>query len=616
MRGYVPAVAYWGLRDYGTAQWEGGEDGCDHSNGMDRNDSGKREGALTGGSLPGGVKYFRDTCGKCGAKRIDSQLGLERTPEEYVARMVEVFREVRRVLRKDGTLWLNLGDSYAGSGKGQTDNGCADPKVRKTQGMKLDIGQIPVGLKPKDLCGIPWRVARALQEPYYTGKIKDERDRVWLAAMIDGEGCMFIHKRKTGNLHSTYEKKDGTISKYNRNNDTFGAGLEVASTDRIIAEECLRITGVGSICQQTPEQNPTRKQIIYRWNVRSNECRWILQELYPHFVSKKQEARLVIGCPSSGDKAEAAHESLKAIHQGGQTTIDFPVPTSMFEEGWYLRSDIIWAKKNCMPESVTDRPTKSHEYMFLLTKASSYFYDADAIQERATGFDGRRDTLYKGGPKDMACGAHERWKRKNDNTNHGGNGTGFQNHSGYSEMENPYVRNKRSVWTVSTAPYPEAHFATYPPDLIKPCILAGTSAKGCCAKCGSPWERVVERRSGFTNGICNGCGEPESKHIQSDKSNMVSRRGEIVPCGSSKTIGWQPTCECSSKVNWKIGVYANAQQANQTIPCTVLDPFAGSGTTGQVALELARKAILIELNPEYVELIRQRCNVTPGLALA
>lgn len=248
---------------------------------------------------------------------VSGQLGLEKTPEEYVAKMVEVFREVKRVLKKEGTVWLNLGDSYNGSGKAGSNPEYQDrhtefgkPSVHKERfGMPTDVED----LKPKDLVGIPWRVAFALQA-----------------------------------------------------------------------------------------------------------------------------------------------------------------------DGWYLRSDIIWHKPNPMPESVTDRPTKSHEYIFLLTKSSKYYFDQEAVKEEATGYDGRRDTLYKGGTKDMACtGQHQRWKRrKNDDTNYGGNGNGFKDHSGYNKLENPYVRNIRSVWTIPTSPYPEAHFATFPPKLIEPCILAGCPENG------------------------------------------------------------------------------------------------------------------------------------------
>ncbi len=286
-------------------------------------------------------------CSKCGARRVDQQLGLEPTPDQYVTNMVAVFREVRRVLRADGTLWLNIGDSYFGAAGGydpkyEPDDDAPgsfgatkDAPVRVNQRQKRAAPQPHATLKTKDLCGIPWRLAFALQQPYYTGRIKDERDRIWLAAMIEAEGCMFIHKRKVGQSN-----RQG----YVRKNDSYGSGLEVSSTDRVLVERCMAIAGIGSICEQGPEQNARRRQTIYRWNVRSNECRWLVEELYPHMYAKQHEARLLIGCPSSGADAEKAHSSLKAIHNGQTPDIDFAPPKPLWEPGWFLRSDIIWAK--------------------------------------------------------------------------------------------------------------------------------------------------------------------------------------------------------------------------------------------------------------------------------
>jgi len=289
----------------------------------------------------------------------DGQLGLEKTPEEYVANMVDVFREVRRVLRGDGTCWLNLGDSYAGSLKGK---GCSSFTEKQTSnaGSFTEPMPIPKGLKPKDLCGIPWRVAFALQA-----------------------------------------------------------------------------------------------------------------------------------------------------------------------EGWWLRQDIIWHKPNPMPESVTDRCTKSHEYIFLLSKSAKYYYDADAIREQ--GSDETVPRLLRGvsdSHKNIngAPGQtpHSMNKpRKNYTSDMGGGGTSFVGHSGHYKADGTLIsdgmRNKRSVWTVTTQPYKGAHFATFPPALIRPCILAGCPVTG-----------------------------------------------------------------------------------------TVLDPFGGSGTTGEVAEEEGRNSILIELNPEYVKLAKKR----------
>jgi site-specific DNA-cytosine methylase len=221
--------------------------------------------------------------------------------------MVDVFREVRRVLRKDGTLWLNLGDSYAASGERSNNNGTGATTMgtlNKAAGLRLP--RVSHGLKPKDLVGIPWRVAFALQA-----------------------------------------------------------------------------------------------------------------------------------------------------------------------DGWYLRSDIIWSKPNPMPESVTDRPTKAHEYVFLLTKSARYYYDADAVREPHESLD-----------------HHLRYpnSRYAETGKWGDNGKS----GGVEGGMNPAGRNLRSVWTIATAPYPGAHFATFPPKLVEPCVKAGTSERGVCGECGAPWVREVE----------------------------------------------------------------------------------------------------------------------------
>jgi len=244
---------------------------------------------------------------------VEGQLGLEKTPEEYVERLVGVFREVRRVLRDDGTLWLNLGDSY------QTTSGGGQQVAQSNTGAglaadRIGAGKIP-GLKPKDLVGIPWHVAFALQA-----------------------------------------------------------------------------------------------------------------------------------------------------------------------DGWWLRSDIIWAKPNPMPESVKDRPTKAHEYVFLLSKAKRYYYDAEAIKEPSVypndDRKGRALETHKRMPSEMVAGIRPR--KTDKQRGHGRRHDGFNDRWDTMTREEQCFmgRNKRSVWWVATKPYPEAHFAVYPPDLIRPCILAGCPPGG------------------------------------------------------------------------------------------------------------------------------------------
>ena len=160
----VTSPPYYGLRDYGTGTWIGGDPNCPH-----RRMSKKSDATITGhknfdAMLGVGDAIYKTTCPLCGAVRVDDQVGLEETPEQYIENLVHVFREVRRVLKDDGTLWLNLGDSYAGSRKGQAQDGMNDLLNKKTKGLKLDIQDlVEIGYKQKDLMGIPWRVAFALQ---------------------------------------------------------------------------------------------------------------------------------------------------------------------------------------------------------------------------------------------------------------------------------------------------------------------------------------------------------------------------------------------------------------------------------------------------------------------
>ena len=338
---------------------------------------------------------------------MPGQIGLEPTPEEYVEKMVDVFHEVRRVLRDDGALWLNLGDSYASAwacgrrnvvGSGSLEDGKRDARPNR----------LVNGLKEKDLVGIPWRVAFALQA-----------------------------------------------------------------------------------------------------------------------------------------------------------------------DGWYLRSDIIWSKPNPMPESVTDRPTKSHEYVFLLTKSSRYFYDADAVREgsgiwRGTDFLPTSDKDRAGNGKTSAT-----------------NGS-FRNRTDAARIG----RNRRTVWEIATQPTPEAHFATFPEALVEPCIKAGTSERGCCPKCGGPVVRVTTSKRLRRDELDPSDPRYRPNRYKGVYSDINGRGGAGYT--EQATVGWTPSCGCD---------------AEETVPCVVLDPFGGSGTVAKVARDLGRSSILIELNPEYVGIAKKRLRI-------
>jgi DNA modification methylase len=417
----VTSPPYWGLRDYGgNGKVWGGDPSCSHDwEGYTRPSENTRN---NDNSLQLKSAYWEPQdqafCKHCDA--WFGQLGLEPTPQQFVKNMVEVFEEVRRILKPHGTLWLNLGDSYCGTGHKGTDmKDKKHPEGRN--GQVVAVNNKIEGLKRKDLVGIPWRVAFALQEA-----------------------------------------------------------------------------------------------------------------------------------------------------------------------GWYLRQDIIWAKPNCMPEPVKDRCTKSHEYLFLLSKKDSYFFDHEAIKEASADHEktAARYTQPFGGIKNETLLETDQVHIRP---------IGMREFSG--------KRNKRSVWTVNPKPFREAHFAVYPPELIEPCILAGSSAHGCCADCGVPYVRVVEKKDmGITEAMkvagANAQGTYEGKDLKDYKPTTMSEqtprtvKQRTLDAMSKKavTVGWEATCECNADI----------------VPAVVFDPFGGSGTTAGVAIKHGRDAILCELNEEYAELIPNR----------
>lgn len=348
---------------------------------------------------------------------VEGQIGLEASAQEHMDILVEVFREVRRVLRPDGTCWVNYGDAYASRGGPQTEDFRKPGKdVYRNRGQAGGKNRLPpAGLKPKDLMLLPARLAIALQE-----------------------------------------------------------------------------------------------------------------------------------------------------------------------DGWWLRSEIVWAKGvsfcpaysgSAMPDSCTDRPTCSHEKVFLLAKSAKYFYDAEAVREKAVSVPHSRGNKMDNGRLTSSMGHVQDPGRS---------------------WASSGTRNLRNVWTINPRPYKEAHFATFPDRLVEPCVKAGTSVAGCCPSCGAPWERVVERRGGLV--------APTDRQIQASGGALAGGTKKSTLDGipaSRNTVGWRPTCSCGM---------------DYTVPCVVLDPFMGSGTTGAVAIRGGRSFIGIELNPSYVDMALARIK-SVGMAL-
>lgn len=490
----VTSPPYWSLRDYGTGTWEGGNESCDHLKCIDivkkANGSSTIEGCTTSQMQTAiAANTFTDVCGKCGAVRIDEQLGMEKSPDEYVSHLLEILGQSKRVLKKQGTLWLNLGDSYAGSGKAQGQKADSTNMGVRLGDRPADVKTwttVPVGLKSKDMVGIPWRMAFALQ------------------------------------------------------------GFAVVP-----------------------------------------------------FYSFSEWANLLAEARSMQDW------TLVEFVEGLMRKMD--LLTQIQSAGWYLRSDIIWSKPNPMPESVSDRCTKSHEYIFMLTKGPTYYYDAEAIKtESLDPIDDR--------------GSRDGQKRRPTQLI-----AGIRNSGIYPKS------NKRTVWTVTTKPFAEAHFATFPPDLIVDCIKAGSSEHGCCSGCGAPWERIVESKKSFVSGSGKSGNEIHGKNgkdLQGGGTTGDIRKGPVL---TTTTTGWEPTCECNGKFVEEIvqlekeNAYGDMQEAITTyysdipltehpiIPALVLDPFSGAGTTAMVAKKIRRDFVGVELNQKYIDISERRFRKEFGL---
>lgn len=264
--------------------------------------------------------------------------------------------------------------------------------------------------------------------------------------------------------------------------------------------------------------------------------------------------------------------------------IPFRIALAAQADGWWVRSDIIWAKPNPMPESVTDRPTDAYEHILMLTKSARYFWDAEAVKEPIQDYIAERIR------REAAAGMVNRNQTDSYDKIRGDGGVArFQKGTWEKFLGG---RNMRNVWTFPTQPYSGAHFATFPEELPRRCIKAATSAKGACRQCGAPWEQVTKKGRGVIGDAAE-VRTREDAHTESayEKGSNPNRiallrqaaraaGGEYV--NDAQTIGWRPGCKCKG-------------QHGRTVPCVVLDPFGGSGTTGRVAIKLNRRAVLLDL---------------------
>lgn len=286
-------------------------------------------------------------------------------------------------------------------------------------------------------------------------------------------------------------------------------------------------------------------------------------------------------------------------------------------DGWWLRQEIIWHKPNAMPSSVRDRCTSAHEHVFLLSKSAKYAFYADAIAEPATVADWDDGSRVFGGRAKHGANAKHgerttgrvagRKVRRADSANDS-HVPGASPHSGLHRAgtdREPQTRNARDVWRIPTQPFSAKrvpgweedhdHYAVMPPDLAERCIKAGTSERGQCPHCGSPWIRQVERetRPNWTGG--DGQKHDGTHYRPNPGGGVGNDRRE------AREVGWSPSCDCPE---------------HQPVAQHVLDPFGGAGTTGLVADRLGRSATLIELNPKNARLARARINAEVPLMAA
>ena len=267
------------------------------------------------------------------------------------------------------------------------------------------------------------------------------------------------------------------------------------------------------------------------------------------------------------------------------------VSTALMRDGWWRREEIIWHKPNPMPESCRDRPTSAHEKLYLLSKAARYFYDAEAVKVPAK---------YPAGPnspESIKSPYGQGFTRRSDKQRGYG-----RRHAGFNDRWDGMTKaeqqsngaNLRNVWTIPTHSFSEAHFATFPPKLVEPCIKAGTSERGVCKQCGGPWVREGVKRLVPTAKAAR-VGVIDDRDHAADPNDGGSNRqkdGHLPGhCNEFTTTGWSPTCQCKPQTS---------------VPATVLDPFGGSGTVALVAQRMNRDAILCEISPEYAEMARKR----------
>jgi len=405
---------------------------------------------------------------------VEGQLGLEPTPEIHIEKLVIGFRELRRILRDDGMMFLNYGDKYNSHiGDPQKVGGFQGENIRRNQdyGKSYPFRKYPIkNLKPGDLIGLAWRLALALQaDGWYL-----RSDIIWAKAL----------------------------------------------------SFCLTYSG------------STMPESVNGWRWERHKIRTKKLRDLKYSVSRTEERGAFTG---GGSMSGYSNEGMWQDCPGCEKCEP--------NDGLVLRKGS-W------------RPTRAHEYLFLLAKSPNYFCDMEAVREE------------KLDPQDDI----RRISKAKEYISNKNNGVAKVNEWQVNESLLSSGRNLRDVFCINPSPYPDAHYATFPEALVEPCIKVGTSQKGCCPKCGSPYARIIDTKQIKRE-------RPADRTDRHNQGNGVNSCGNTVAGVNTTTLGWRPTCKCGIET---------------TTPCIVYDPFMGSGTVAQVAARLGRNYLGSELNPDYI----------------
>lgn len=429
-----------------------------------------------------------------------AELGQEATPEAYIARLVGVFHEVKRTMRDDGTLWINIGDSYSAYNRNR------GPAAGLNKNYPDEMPALPSGhglscktLKNKDLIGIPWMLAFALRQPYTVPTcVKSEIDRAWLAAMFDGEGCIGIRR-----FHSYRKEKQQAYQ------DGFVVYTVVTNNDIELLDRCVELTGLGKTALKQSAGATDGRGIVSRrdshgWRQEANGAVDVIRAVYPYLIAKRKQAGIaytldLLNKNGHGSRAvpQEVQEKKKLLWElikrcNQRESVDLPnwieEPKQDIRPGWYLRGDHIWGKPNGMPESVEDRPTRGHEYVFLLSKSERYTYDHEAVRTAPKAgsatqlaHDSVESRKARAVPTNKSAPTNERnGIRPDKHRGHGRRHAGFNERWDAMEKEEQQAggANLRSIWWIPPAQCAEAHFAVMPERVAEICIRAGCPVGG------------------------------------------------------------------------------------------------------------------------------------------